>query len=230
MAGKTFTRMQVENSFGKFTDKARYVLTSNDKTFENNLRNFISFCEEDPVMKVISTELKSTDYHFEEWLNECMKLRCVSDAHSGEFILSSDENECNSLMYNLCLKVKNNNDIDFLMNFCMRCLGSRGLKDCISDFNREVVQKLVDSMRSKFKEINYNISQELGNEVQNIPEKYITVNNYNTTFEKDVHFKGDAMFGKNKQLKSKNSSISFGDVKTNGDNTIGNRGKKLKNS
>lgn len=155
MAGKTFTKMQVENSFGKFTDKVGYVLTSDDKNFLSNFGNFISFCEEDPVMRVISTELKSIDCHFEEWLNECMRLRCVSDAHSGEFILPSDKKEC-SLMYNLCLKVKNDNDINFLLNFGMRCLGSRGLKDSISDFNREVVRKLVDSMRSKFKDIDYN--------------------------------------------------------------------------
>lgn len=196
MTNNTFNRKQVEISFRKFTDNAKYVLTSNSKTFKTNLETFIFHCENDPVMRVITNQLKNIDCNFDELLSKSMIAR-GSLATSGEFILPLGENKTNAFLYNLCLKI-NSEDLSFLATYCSRCFGSRGFSDCVPHFNREIVQKLVDSLGYKFEEIYYNISQELGNEVQDIPEKYVTIyNNYNTIFEKDVSVKGDAIFGGN---------------------------------
>jgi len=170
MTEKTFTKLQVQNSLRKFTRCAEDVYASDYTNFKSEFGNFISHCEKDPVMRDISAQLKSVDCDFEEWINECMRLRCLSDASSGEFILPPDEDKSDCLIYNLCLKV-NSEDISFLMNFCMSCFGSRGLYDCVQTFNRKIVIKIVRSIEDKLKEMGSKIHNESDENKQDVLSK-----------------------------------------------------------
>ena len=139
----TFNRKQVDISFGRFTNYAEYVLNSNSKTFKANLETFIFHCENDPVMRVITNQLKSIDCNFEELLSESMRAR-GSLSSSGRLLLppGGNGNKIDAFLYNLCLKI-NSEDLGFLATYCSRCFGSRGFGDCVPHFNREIVQKFI---------------------------------------------------------------------------------------
>lgn len=201
MTNNSFNKKQVEIGFRKFRYNAGYVFSSNQKSFKTNLKLFIWHCENDPVLRVITNELKNINCNFEELLSESMRAK-GSLVTSGEFLLPLGDNSTTAFLYNLCLKM-NDEDLGYLATYCSRCFGSKGFNDCVPHFNREIIQKLIDSFGDRFEEIDYKISQELGNDVQDIPKRYVTIFNYNTTFEKDVNIKGDAIIGESGTIEKK---------------------------
>jgi hypothetical protein len=165
MNEKTFSRKQVDMSFRKFIDYATDVFNSDNNSFDTHFKILINFCENDQVIRVISVQIKSIDCDFDEWWKQSTRIKS-SLAHNGIFELPSDEDEIDALIYNLCLKISNN-DIN-LLDYCIKFFGSSG-KTCVQDFNNAIVRKLVRSIENRLTEIENDISYELDDEKQNMP-------------------------------------------------------------
>lgn len=153
-----FDKKRVELSFKKFSNYADDVLSSNSHTFGTRFNILLDHCENDMVMSIISSQLKSTDVHFSEWWEKIMSTG-GSFIGSKHFDLPVDEKERDSLLYQFCLKV-NNREIDFKM-FCINFFGTTRYDEMVWDFNDAIVSPMVRSIGYKLEEIMCNVDAKL---------------------------------------------------------------------
>lgn len=148
-----FEKRQVERSFQKFQDYTSYVFRADFLTFPTFFDNLVNFCEKDPVMKVISSQLKEIDITYDDWYNQLPKY---PNGHPV-FRLPFDETQRSSLLYKICVKI-------FLgeinvFNFCLDFDYSLKLNDTVNFFNINMLTPLIDSIGYKIKDISDTINE-----------------------------------------------------------------------
>jgi hypothetical protein len=161
----SFTQKQVAGSFRRFNDFASDVFHSDFHTFDTRFDIFIHHCENDDVMKVVTSQLKGIDVHFKDWW-ERGQATGGSFAGSKEFHLPVDEIERDALLYQLILKI-HNREIEF-SNFCMDYFRDTNYDLMIQNFNSAILIILVRSIGYRLEEILEAIKTDLSDR-QDVP-------------------------------------------------------------
>jgi hypothetical protein len=195
-----FDKKQVELSFRKFSDYADDVLSSNHHTFNTRFNMLLNHCENDPVMSIISSQLKNVDVHFDEWWEKGMSTG-GSFAGSKHFDLPVDEKEQASLLYQFCLKI-NNGSIDFIL-FCINFFGSGVYDEMVFAFNEAIVRPMVRSIGYKLDEIRHDIDTKLETD-RDIPiNRFYVYQDFSTSISGDVEISGDGAIGDGAKIEKK---------------------------
>lgn len=194
-----FGKKQVEISFRRFLDYSNDVLSSNSHTFNTRFNILLHHCENDEVMSVISSQLKSIDVHFEEWWEKRMQTG-GSFIGSKIFDLPVDEKERAALLYQFCLKV-NCGNIN-IKHFCIDFFGTSRYDEMVWEFNNAVVGPMVRSINYKLEEI-CDVETDVGND-REIPINVLYVyQDLSTNVNGDVITKGDAAIGGDANIEKK---------------------------
>ncbi|MCK4795872.1 MAG: hypothetical protein KAT05_00750 [Spirochaetes bacterium] len=211
-------RKKIEISFRKFVDYSNDVLKSDYNTFSTRLKILIHHCENDPVMKIITNQLKNIDVDFDGWMANSMESG-GSMAGSKEFNLPVDETERDALLYQFCLKI-NTEEID-IMSYSIHFFGGDNFNDYVNSINDAIVKPLVRSISYKIEEINDTIDSDLEDK-QDVPRSMLIVyQNHSTNIEGNVTIEGDAAIGTSAEIRSNNEF--------KGDTVIGQNSKIEKN-
>ncbi|MCD4842926.1 MAG: hypothetical protein K8R25_00365 [Methanosarcinales archaeon] len=146
-----YDHKKIERSFRRFGDYSEDLLNSNFKTFSNNLNIFIDFCENDEIMRIISAQLKSKEnVDVNKWYSDFQKTG-GSITGSKEYVLSIDEEDRISLLYQLLLKM-NSNELDF-QEFCLEAYGKTNVTEMVRAFNDAISRLLVRDLSYRLDEI-----------------------------------------------------------------------------
>jgi hypothetical protein len=189
---EAFKQKSVEISFRKFNDYASDVIHSDYNTFDTRFNIFIHHCETDPIMKIITSQLKQMDVNFQQWWSEGHQTM-GSMIGSAQFSLPLDETLRDALLYQLLLKIQSG-EIKFV-TFCMDFFGETNYNLLINSFNRAVFKPLVRSIGYKLEEISDSIATELQIK-QEVPiNMFYVYNDYTVTMGSDNEFGGDAVIG-----------------------------------
>ena len=193
---KEFTQKQVEISFRKFSDYAEDLDSSDYNTFDSHLSIFLNHCENDEIMRTITTPLKNAEV-FDKCDKEFLS-KGGSMVGSSKITFPEDEYEMDSYIYQLLLKLKNKErDIT---NITVRAYGANGLSESVYWFNEKVTSKLTRSLKYKLEEIDERIEREV-KEGENIPVNLLIVFQDNRINIKNSKITGDAVIGKDAQIK-----------------------------
>ncbi|MFA5125383.1 MAG: hypothetical protein WC462_00065 [archaeon] len=191
-----FDKRAIALSFRKFKDYSTDVLGSNSATFDTRLKIFIDHCENDPIMAVISSQLKKIESGFDTWWEKALQSR-GSFIGSATFDLPTDENLRDSLLYDICSRL-NSRQIR-LDSFSLAFFTSTRFDDMVSDFNDSIFRPLTRSLEYKFDTIDFKIEDEYS-QTNKIPETVLIVYTDNRVLIKDSTFEGDAVVGKSATL------------------------------
>ena len=153
-----FKRKEVEISFRKFSDYASDVINSDFHTFSTRFKIFIHLCETDPVLKIITIQLKETDVGFQKWWENSQNTG-GSMLGSKEINLPVDEDLRDALLYQLLLKF-HSKEIDF-MSYCLDYFGETNFDMMVHSFISAIFLPLVRSINYKLEEIAESIETEL---------------------------------------------------------------------
>lgn len=160
MSQESFTKRQIKRAFQKFSDLASDVGRSDWKTWPENLRQLLHFCETDPVLQEVLAPLKNTalaDYN--AWQDRVAHRR---DFSAG--IFPTDENEQTALYYQILLAANSSRDThDFTMNLMFRIFDARDLghlSDFVQLFNDEIFIKFARTTVYRLVEIEEDIQDQ----------------------------------------------------------------------
>jgi hypothetical protein len=193
-----YDRNKVQLSFRRFSDFADDVMSSEHSTFDSNLKIFINHCGNDEIMSIICNQLKRDDTLLEKWWSENMSGTLHSPG-GRKLNLPIDENERDSLLYQICLKV-NDKEIDYRL-FCINFTSNT--HELLSFFIKVFLYPMVRSINYKLEEIMYDIETDLRNE-RYIPIRVFYVyQDFSTTVNGDVNTKGDAAIGEGASIEKK---------------------------
>ncbi len=193
---KEFTPKQVEISFRKFSDNAEDLESSDYNTFDTNLSIFLNHCENDEIMKTITSPLKNTEI-FDKCDKEFLS-KGGSMVGSSKITFPEDEYERDSYIYQLLLKLKDKErDIT---NITMRAYGANVLSEAVYWFNEKITSKLTRSLKYKLEEIGERIEREV-KEGENVPINMLIVYQDNSINIKHTKIEGDAAIGKEAKIK-----------------------------
>lgn len=146
-----YDHKKIERSFRRFRDRSKDLLNSNSKTFSNNLNIFIDFCENDEIMHVISTQLKSNkNVDINRWYNDFQKTG-GSFIGSKAYVLPTNEEDRISLLYQLLLKI-HSNEIDF-HRFCLDAYGETNFNEMVWAFDDAISRPLIRDLGYRLDEI-----------------------------------------------------------------------------
>jgi hypothetical protein len=195
-----FKKREIERSFHMFQDYVSYVFRADYVTFPTFFDNLINFCENDIVMKVITSQLKEIEISYDNWYQKLKKY----ENGKPEFRLPYDEVQRSSLLYKICIKI-HNNEIN-VFNFCLDFDNSLHLNDTVNFFNANILTPLIDSIGYKIKDISETINEEY-KESTSIPFTIFNVYHDNSVTIGDSNiFTGDAAIGRETNLEKKCNS------------------------
>ena len=158
MAKEKFTQKEVSRAFRDFSDFAGDVEQAEWAAWSENLRLFLHFCENNPVMETVLAPLKNTTLiDYDSW-------RSKLDTEKSDEKFPSDEDERTALYYQILLAAnKHPNKYSFLINIMMTIYSQTGGKnaaDSISSFNNEIFFKFARTMRYRLEEIQDEIANQ----------------------------------------------------------------------
>lgn len=168
---KSFRQKQVELSFRRFRDFASDVFDSDFHTFDSRFDILVHHCENDEVMKIITSQLKEIDTNFQEWWERAQNTG-GSMIGSKQLSLPIDERKRDALMYQLILKIQNKK-INFAQ-FCMDYFGETNYNAMIVAFNDGILRPLIRSIIYKLEEISDEITRVLSKQ-QDVPTRMFLV-------------------------------------------------------
>lgn len=146
-----FSPTQVRISIRRFQDYARDVLDANPETFSTFFKIFVSHCETDPVMRVISAQLKAnTNVDFKKWFGEFSESALHSAGGIG-YSLPLDEEDRLALLYQFLLAI-DGGQVDVL-EFGVQAYGETQLDSIVSEFNRQIFSKFVRDAGYRLEEL-----------------------------------------------------------------------------
>lgn len=155
-----------KQSIRKFEDIRLELETSNSKTFQTRFDRFVYFCENDEILKVISSRLKENpNANFDDWWEKGQKTGGQMIG-SKEFSLPFDEDERDAILYQLVLKIFEKKIT--LSRFCMDFFGTTNLNIMVYDFIGAVLEPLNRSIRYQLEEFPLESEQQVGNESKQI--------------------------------------------------------------
>lgn len=148
---QTYDHKKIERSFRRFRDYSEDILNSNSKTFPNNLNIFITFCETDEIMRIISAQLKSNkNVDINRWYGDFQKTG-GSLIGSKKYVLPTNEENRISLLYQLLLKI-HSDEIDF-QKFCIDAYGKTNFNEMVWAFNDAISRPLIRDLGYRLDEI-----------------------------------------------------------------------------
>lgn len=146
-----YDHKKIERAFRRFRDYSETLVNSNSKTFSNNLNIFINFCENDEIMHIISTQLKSKkNVEINRWYKDFQKTG-GSFIGSKKYVLPTNEEDRISLLYKLLLKI-HSNEIDF-QRFCIDAYGKTNFNDMVWAFNDAISRPLIRDLGYRLDDI-----------------------------------------------------------------------------
>lgn len=164
-----FPRRQVERSFQKFNDTVQDLFRAPFQAWDDTLARLMTHCEQDPVMKLVTDPLKSSqDFDAKEWFEEASNS-AEGTIGTGTYKLPSDDEQRTALIYQVLLLVQNGLSIN---DFCIEVFGVKKYQDMVSVFNQELVLKFTREVSYRLQEI----LQDIGDEAQ-VPESLLYVFN-----------------------------------------------------
>jgi len=193
----SFKQREIKTSFQKFQDYSSDVLSSNFHDFNARFKIFIHHCESDEIMKIITSQLKEMNVHFQEWWEKGQKTG-GSMVGSKRFDLPLDEGERDALMYQLILKFSTG-EIN-LVQFCLDYFGEDHFDQMIHQFNRAILIPLIRSISHKLREILEAIEEELP-EKEDVPIAMLLVyQDHRVTVGSENIFSGDSIIGRGSRI------------------------------
>jgi acetyltransferase-like isoleucine patch superfamily enzyme len=219
-----FKKRQIQNSFQKFRDYFSYVFTSDILTFPTFFDTLINFCEDDDVMKVITSQLKQIDISYDDWFKQ------LPSYQNGmvEFHLPTDETKRTALLYKICLKI-HNKEIE-VFHFSHSFDYSLNTGGSVRFFNTNILRPLIDSIGYKIDDISNTIKEDY-RETAIIPFTVFNVYYDNkVTFGDKTEFKAEAAIGPKatiKKYENVGSPIEIGDNAKFGKETIVGHGSRI---
>jgi uncharacterized protein (TIGR02391 family) len=140
-----FTSVTLSDSAAEFDEKAGDLLSADWRNFEDRLAVFVHFCENDPNLKLITSELKG-EIGFDSWWSEGM-------ATGGSFIGSKmlkmpiEDFPRYSLLYQLCLKI---NDSSIAWNrLAIDFYGQTSFSEQVRSINSNIIHPLVRYIKKR---------------------------------------------------------------------------------
>ena len=202
-----FKPKDIRLSFQKFSDYANDILRSDRVTFGTRLEIFIDHCKNDPVMKVIWSQIMSIDADAIKWWDETSQ-KGGSMNGSTPFLLPVDEEKRDALLFRICIAI-NDNKIDF-EKFCMAFFDETNYNAMVARFNEAVFRPMFRSLGYKIDELIKSILTL--DKDSTVPVEQLNIFQSITYINGNFKAKGDVV---NKNI------IIEGDVKADGDVTIG---------
>ncbi|MBP1928131.1 hypothetical protein J2741_000678 [Methanolinea mesophila] len=144
----------------KFSDISFDLEMSNNNTFQTRFDSFVYFCENDEVMKIISSRLKNADVRFDDWWNRGRDAGGQAPG-SKQFTLPLGDFEKDALLYQLVLRIFERK-ID-LKQFCTEYFGETNYIGMIFEFKQAVLSPLIRSMGYMLKDILIELEEPAGN-------------------------------------------------------------------
>jgi predicted nucleotide-binding protein len=127
------------------------LLNSKDHNFGNHLKAFIDFCENDPVLKQVTLELKNKDKtDIKQWWDAFGKSG-GSMVGSKRYSLPTDPEQAASLLYKFMSGI-NNGDFNFLA-FTINVYGHRQIDQDVYEFNNDISRKVIRALNQKLDEV-----------------------------------------------------------------------------
>src|SRR5262245_5498891 len=103
LAPQTFSRRQVERSFRKFNDTVNDLFQAHFQTWGNVFTNLMKHCEQDPVMQVVTSPLKSNkNVNAENWYAEALGS-VQGMIGTGQYTLPYNDDDKAALLYQFFL-------------------------------------------------------------------------------------------------------------------------------
>jgi hypothetical protein len=133
--------IDVQTAVRRFSNYADDVLAANYRTFHQYLGIFMEFCENDPVVSVVTSQLKANNkVHFVKWLDDFERTG-GSFVGSKHFVLPPDDEDRLALVYQFMLAVNSNNiELEGLM---LDAFGTTNFDQMIYVFNEQFFSKFV---------------------------------------------------------------------------------------
>jgi len=168
-----FTGQQVKLAFQKFRDISIDLQGSRYQTWNDNLRHLIAHCENDQVMKAVTTSLSvHPDVNFALWYQTFL-ASCRSMMGTNRYYLPTNDDQKTALLYQFLVEIASGNINVF--TFCLQAYAKKNGQEAIDAFNAEIVTKFVRSVSYRINALD----NELGDERQVDPSA-LTFINYGT--------------------------------------------------
>jgi len=209
-----FKPKDIRLSFQKFTDYANDILKSDRVTFGTRLEIFIDHCKNDPVMKVIWSQIMSIDADALKWWDETSQTGGSMNG-STPFLLPVDEDKRDALLFRICIAI-NDNKIDFV-KFCMAFFGETNYNAMVARYNEAVFRPMLRSLGYKIDELIKSII--ILDKDSTVPVEQLNIFQSITYVNGIFMAKGDVV--------NKNITIE-GAVKADGNVTIGHKSRIIK--
>lgn len=146
MANHNFSKIKITESYHQFKNHIKSVMNSDAYTYDTFFKGFMNFCEIDEVMLSITSQIKEIDVPFDEWWSEKRKW----PNGRRKFEIPTDPLKRIAFLYQLCLKIfQNEPGFDYL-SVGLEYFGSTHVNDNIESFNQHVIQQLVDYFEYNF--------------------------------------------------------------------------------
>ena len=159
--GEYWWNKKIIHNIRRFSDLSFDLKMSNYNTFQTRFDSFVYFCENDDVMKIVSSGLKNADVHFDDWWNNGQNTNSGGPASgSKQFTLPFDDLEKDALLYQLILKIFERK-IDF-MQFCRDYFGETNYIGMIFEFKQAILNPLIRSMEYRLKELLIELEEQAG--------------------------------------------------------------------
>jgi hypothetical protein len=149
---ETFTSSQVEDSFRKFEDLAADLMKSRYQTWPDAMTHFITHCETDPVMQVVTAPLTNDPrVDAKRWWDDAI-ASATSMTGSGHYTLPTDDDERTALLYKVLLLIEYTSGIS-LPRFCVSVYGTTKHQESVEAFNDELVYKFIREVSYRLKNV-----------------------------------------------------------------------------
>jgi hypothetical protein len=146
MENHTFSKTQISESYRQFKIHIKSVMNSDTDTYDTFFKGFMNFCETDEVMRSITLKIKEIDVPFDDWW--CEKRKWPNGRR--KFDIPTDPLKRVAFLYQLCLKIfQNEPGFDYL-SVGLEYFGSIHVNDNIDSFNQHVIRQLVEYFEHNF--------------------------------------------------------------------------------
>jgi hypothetical protein len=194
-----YSKSKVDQSVREFNDYVKYVSNSDYSTFDSNFGTFMNYCENDEIMSLVCNQLKYDNAIFDKWWFDNHLNEIPGQIGSRKFNTPPDKNEKVALLYQICLKVNNVNDVfSFCLNFT-KC----DPHEAIDYFNKNIIEPMADIIKNKLTEIMSKHEAELGNKDYTPKEVLLVYMDYSTNVNGNVDIKGDGAVGEGAKIEKK---------------------------
>lgn len=165
---------QVRKAKRRFYDLQSDLIGSKYHNFENHLKAFLDFTENDPILKQVIQELKSQDStDINRWWDDFNKTG-GSMVGSKRYSLPTDPDKAAAVLYKLMLGI-NNGQFNFL-TFSMNVYGHQAIDQDVWEFNDDVTKKVVRVINQKLIEVeNISIQKPKEQVITSIDKKAVFV-------------------------------------------------------